>query len=260
MPLLPPPTEMLTAPALPAVAAAEPMETDPEEPELAVPELNTNKPLAPFAPALEEPIVIKPLVLAMPKPLRKPIAPPVWTVLCPEATVIEPPAPLLPTPTVMLTAPPLPPVAVLEPIEIDPLVPELDVPELNMSKPLAPLSPEFDVRIVIAPLVLARPWPLVMPMAPPVSTALSPDATVSNPPTPLLPVPTVMLTAPALPPTAAPEPTRIEPLDPELVVPELNDSRPLTPFVPALDVRIVMAPLDVLTPSPLVTPMAPPVL
>ena len=72
----------------------------------------------------------------------------------------------------MLTAPPLPPVEAAEPFEMAPVVPELDVPELNDSKPLTPFAPALDVRIVIAPLVLAMPWPLVTPMAPPVSTVL----------------------------------------------------------------------------------------
>jgi hypothetical protein len=72
----------------------------------------------------------------------------------------------------MLTAPPLPPVEAAEPIEIVPVVPELAVPELNTITPLTPLWPELDERIVIAPLVLAMPWPLVTPMAPPVSTVL----------------------------------------------------------------------------------------
>ena len=52
-----------------------------------------------------------------------------------------------------------------------------------------------------------------------------------------------MLTDPALPPVAAPEPIEIVPVLPELDVPELNTSTPLTPFAPALALRIVMAPL-----------------
>ena len=113
-----------------------------------------------------------PLVLAIPWPLVTPTAPPVCTVLSPEATVINPPAPLLPLPTVMDTAPPLPPVEAPVPIEIAPVAPELDVPELKDSIPLAPFTPAFDDTIVIAPLVLAMPWPLVIPTAPPVRTVL----------------------------------------------------------------------------------------
>ena len=140
-----------------------------------------------------------------------------------------------------------------------PLEPELVVPELNDSRPLTPPVPAFAVLIVIAPLDVFTPSPLVTPMAPPVSTVLWPAVSVIRPPVPLLPPPTVMLTAPALPPTAAPEPTRIEPLEPELVVPELNDSKPDAPVAPALEVRIVMAPLLLAMPWPLVMPIAPPV-
>ena len=84
----------------------------------------------------------------------------------------NPPEPLLPLPTVMLIAPPLPAVELEDPIEIEPDVPELDVPELNTNTPLTPFAPALAVRIVTAPLVLAIPWPLVTPTAPPVSTVL----------------------------------------------------------------------------------------
>jgi hypothetical protein len=57
----------------------------------------------------------------------------------------------------MLTAPPVPPVAAPEPIDTDPDVPELVVPELNTRTPLVPVAPEFDVRILNAPLVVAAP-------------------------------------------------------------------------------------------------------
>ena len=57
---------MLIDPALPLVAAPDPIEIVPVEPELDVPELNTSTPLAPFAPAFADLIVIAPLVLEMP--------------------------------------------------------------------------------------------------------------------------------------------------------------------------------------------------
>ena len=118
----------------------------------------------------------------MPCPLTTPTAPPVSTVLWPDATVIKPPAPLLPLPTVMLMAPPLPLVDAPEPIEMAPDEPELAVPELNESNPLTPLSPALAETMVIAPLVLAMPCPLATPTAPPVRTVLWPDATVIKPP------------------------------------------------------------------------------
>ena len=115
-------------------------------------------------------------------------------------------------------------------MDTDPVDPELDVPELNFMSPLAPLWPAFADTIVIAPLVLAIPWPLVTPIAPPVCTVLWPDATVIRPPAPLFPLPTVILTAPDLPPVDAPLPIEIAPDVPELAVPELNVSKPLTPL------------------------------
>jgi hypothetical protein len=48
-------------------------------------------------------------------------------------------------------------VAAPEPIEIDPVEPELVVPELNDSRPDEPLVPELDVRMTMAPLVVAIP-------------------------------------------------------------------------------------------------------
>jgi hypothetical protein len=67
----------------------------------------------------------------------------------------------------MLIEPALPVVAAPEPIEIDPVLPELVVPELKTSTPLTPFSPALAVLIVIALLVLAMPWPVLTPTAPP---------------------------------------------------------------------------------------------
>ena len=53
------------------------------------------------------------------------------------------------------TAPPVPPDDAPDPIDTEPVVPELDVPELKLSRPLTPALPAFDVRITIAPLVVA---------------------------------------------------------------------------------------------------------
>ena len=137
----------------------------------------------------------------------------------------------------------MPPVATPVPREIVPDEPELVVPELNLSDPLTPASPALDVRIVMAPLVLAMPWPVVMSTVPPVATVLSPLSTTIWPPTPLVPRPTVMDMAPPLPPVAVPDPREIDPDEPELDVPELNVSKPLTPLLPAFDDAIVIAPL-----------------
>ena len=68
-PLSPLPTDTLTAPPLPLVAAPLPTEIDPLLPELDVPELNTNFPLTPLVPAFFVPIVMAPLLVAVPAPL-----------------------------------------------------------------------------------------------------------------------------------------------------------------------------------------------
>ena len=156
-PLLPLPMVTLIAPALPPVEAADPIETEPVVPDVDVPELNASKPDTPASPALEDAIVIAPLVLAMPCPLATPTVPPVRTVLWPDCTRISPPVPLLPLPTLMLRAPDLPPVDAPVPIEIDPDVDVLDVPELNASMPLAPAVPAFAERILTTPLLVGIP-------------------------------------------------------------------------------------------------------
>ena len=68
---------MLNEPPLPVVAAPVPIEIEPLLPELDVPELNTNTPLTPFAPAFALRIVIAPLLLVIPLPPITPTAPPV---------------------------------------------------------------------------------------------------------------------------------------------------------------------------------------
>jgi hypothetical protein len=51
----------------------------------------------------------------------------------------------------------------------------------------------------------------------------------------------------------------IDPLAPLLVVPDVNDNLPLAPFVPALTVFTMIAPLDVPVPTPLDNENDPPV-
>jgi hypothetical protein len=154
---VPSPTVMLKAPPLPSAAEEEPIDRNPEVPDVDDPELNTSTPLVPAIPEFDDLIVRAPLVVAVPWPATMPTAPPVWTVLSPDATVIKLPTPLMPVPTVMLIAPPLPPVAAPEPMETDPVVPELDVPELKTSTPLTPAAPALAERIVTAPLDVAMP-------------------------------------------------------------------------------------------------------
>ena len=124
---------------VPPVAVPEPIEIEPDDPAVAVPERNARSPLMPVSPELADAIVIKPLVLAIPCPLVMLTVPPVRCVLRPADTTIRPPIPLLPLPTVTLTAPALPVVDAALPIDIEPLVPDDALPELKDSKPETPL-------------------------------------------------------------------------------------------------------------------------
>ena len=88
--------------------------------------------------------------------------------LSPADSTIWPPAPEVPVPTVIETAPPRPPVATPDPMYSAPVLPPLDVPDEKTSLPLEPESPEFAVRMVIAPLDVDVPSPVAMARAPPV--------------------------------------------------------------------------------------------
>ena len=70
-----------------------------------------------------------------------------------------------------------------------PLVPELVVPDLNDMAPLTPFVPALDDPTTTAPLDVAVPAPVVSDTAPPLMSALLPDATDTSPPTPPVAVP-----------------------------------------------------------------------
>jgi hypothetical protein len=72
-------------------AVAEPMETEPLEPELEVPELKTKIPLTPFTPALAVLIVTAPLLVASPSPLTSEVMPPAHGMLDPGVSFTRPP-------------------------------------------------------------------------------------------------------------------------------------------------------------------------
>jgi hypothetical protein len=74
-----------------------------------------------------------------------------------------------------------------------------------------------------------------------------------------VPLPAVITTIPPRPAVVAPLPISMAPLLPDTDVPELNTSMPLTPDVPELIERIVIAPLDADVPSPDARCTAPPV-
>ena len=242
-PHIPLPTVRRSDPPRPKVAAALPMYRAPVLPLLEVPELITSRPLVPTPPAFAVRTVIEPLLVAGPSPLRKLIYPPVWTVLKPASTARPPPEPQVPPPTVISSEPPRPEVAAPLPMYKAPLLALIDVPELKTSRPLTPVLPEFAVRIVILPLLLAVPSPVSKLRKPPVCTVLTPARTPTRPADPLVPLPTVSNRAPPRPDVAAPLPTYKAPVLPVFEVPELKTRRPLTPLTPELAVRTVIDPL-----------------
>jgi hypothetical protein len=131
-----------------------------------------------------------------------------------------------------------------------PLVPLLVLPVENERDPEPPLSPASAVRILNAPLDVARPKPETIDTAPAVATVDSPAWTVKRPPTALVPWPTTTLILPAIPSDMA-DPVRrvIIPLLPSsTALPVENASAPVTPAVPPIAVLILNDPLDVAVP------------
>ena len=88
---------------------------------------------------------------------------------------------------------------------------------------------------------------------------LSPADSTIWPPAPEVPVPTVIETAPPRPPVATPDPMYSAPVLPPLDVPDEKTSLPLPPLAPEPAVRMVIAPLLAVEPSPLTMLTAPPV-
>lgn len=95
-------------------------------------------------------------------------------------------------------------------------------------------------------------------MDPPVELD-SPATTENEPPAPVSPPPTENSMDPPLPPVAVPVATAKVPLDPKWLAPEATDTCPLTPLAPDSADDSVTSPLDVASPGPLVTNIAPPV-
>jgi len=129
-----------------------------------------------------------------------------------------------------------------------PLLPPLAVPELKLMWPLTPLSPAFGVHMIASPLDVAEPKPVATSTAPPLDTVDSPENTRKSPPSPVSPAPTVTRMDPPFPLVARSVPIEMLPLLPTLVDPELKLSRPDTPLLPALNVLVVMEPLEVVEP------------
>jgi len=103
-----------------------------------------------------------------------------------------------------MISPPSPPDAVPVPIDIEPDAPSDVVPVLNISSPLTPLPPAFNVRINILPLDLSVPYPDCNEIVPPVLDADIPAYTFINPPSPVVsPYESPAITS-IVPPSASP--------------------------------------------------------
>jgi hypothetical protein len=145
-----------------------------------------------------------------------------------------PPAPLVADPVRRVIIPLLPSVVAL--------------PDVSDNDPDTPFEPAFALRTLKAPLDVARPYPVISEIAPPVTAVASPLVTVTRPPAVSFPLPTIMLTLPAAPFVAEPVRRVIFPLLPLLVVPDVNESELDTDKSPPFAVRTLKAPLDVALP------------
>ena len=151
----------LTLPPRPcATESPDPIYTAPVLPTAAIPVLSTNIPVC--SPAFAVRTLTSPLLVPNPIPLVTDTRPPLWPDDPPADITISPPLPLSPEPTVMYTLPPFPLEAVPVPTYKPPLSPPDAAPVLSTAHPLDPDVPESAVRISKAPLVLAKPGPVVI--------------------------------------------------------------------------------------------------
>ena len=144
-------------PPAPPVLAPVPSKILPLLPSFDTPELKTNRPLAPAAPAFILTIETDPLLVAVPSPPTMFISPPVRVAPVPAENLRSPPAPLVPLPTLTRIAPDAPPVDDPVPQMQAPLFPVRAVPELNIIQPLQPATPALDVLNATVPLLVAVP-------------------------------------------------------------------------------------------------------
>jgi hypothetical protein len=146
----------------------------PEFPDVVVPELKTSAPLTPATPELEDRMLTIPELVAVPSPDPILTSPPVSVVPTPAYISTKAPEPDVPLPTATSTEPDRPPVAAPVPMTTAPEFPDAVVPELNTSMPLTPDTPEFALRILMIPDVVAVPSPDPMLTSPPVLVVLRP--------------------------------------------------------------------------------------
>ena len=170
----------------------------------------------------------------------------------PELKLSRPDTPLSPDFTVL---------TVTEPLDVDEPVPLLKAtapPEFDVPSPAGctfPGSCDHEVLLLIsmAPPLAAVPLrakpPVIATKPPAVLVAVvSPEVTLTLPPSRVLPGWMCTRMSPPLPAVALPVPTAMRPLVPALAVPELKVKCPLTPLSPALGVLSIASPLDVAVP------------
>jgi len=239
------------------------METEPEEPVVPVPVLNTILPLA-VDPVFAVEIVTAPDVL--PLPLVIDTAPPTFelAVTWPACRASAPPTPESVVPTATLTAPgDTPPVTAPDVINTMPEEALSAVPDDNVIAPDAP--PELTALaelIVIAPVVADELEPDRMLTAPPVweAATAAPPWIVIPPPVASELEPATKLTAPptdAAPP-ALPGVRMMAPEPPVVVVPVLSTRLPLVPVDTAFGDETEIEPVEPLALEPLRIETAPP--
>ena len=122
------PTLKTMFPAFPDVAAPDAIVTEPDVPELVVPDLKVNVPLTPFSPALRLSKTTAPDEVLDPCPVAMLTLPPVRGVLEPAEKMMCPPSDALPVPNDTVKSPDLPPVAEPVATDIAPDAPLLVVP------------------------------------------------------------------------------------------------------------------------------------
>jgi hypothetical protein len=107
----------------------------------ALPDENTNTPLAPAVPPFADRIKTLPLLVAVPSPKRNDRAPTVFTVLPPAMAPMLLPAPLVLLPMVNEIDLPRPSMAAPVPSHTAPMLPLGALPDENPNTPLAPVVP-----------------------------------------------------------------------------------------------------------------------
>ena len=114
-----------------------------------------------------------PLLDPCPEPPCKTKAPP-DTILLPDLKLVGLLLPLVPLPEPSTNPPARPPDAAPDASITAPLFPSLADPELNTRCPLDPPAPEFPVRTIRLPLLVADPSPEVTSIMPPLRPRLRP--------------------------------------------------------------------------------------